>query len=657
MMFSKKTQMNPDVDYGRYIQKILHIFILPAFLCFSTLLNSQSRTEKKVVPQVSSDSLFKIRYIHQPFISVGFHNIPDSPLPYNNSNNHPLPLFLDSLKVKASKKLITKKLYDFLIVSHEPSLKKEITGSSEKGYSNYTGMRIRNIEIRRLNVFGSNINNPIAFDPNKLEKFLNATHINTNEHIIRKNLLFSVGDTISPLVISDNERIIRQLPYIDDSRIIVIPVSEEEVDIVIITKDIYSLGVAYKYSSITKGSASLFEKNIFGMGHEFKINMPYNSDLPDSPGFGFEYNINNILKSFANLGLFYFDGLGEQTFGFNLQRKLVSSTTKYGGGVSIREMFTTEDLDTLLVPEPLKYNFQDYWVARSFLLNRESVTRLILGARYTNNNVFDHPLIMPDSYHYLQKYRIFMGSVSLSVQKFYKTNLIYGYGRTEDIPYGGLINITAGREINEFKRRIYTGVSISLGESIKSLGYFYTSAGIAVFFNEGQTEQGILSIRTQYISNLLNLGRYRIRNFAKVNYTRGFDRYSDEFLKFIRDDGFSGFKNDSVGGRQRLEISLESVFFSPVNYYGFKFALFGFAELGFLFGTNEFVRQGDVLSSIGLGVRIRNDNLVFNTLQIRIGYFPNLPDYSSVNYILVSGEQLLRPDNFDPDPPSFLNFQ
>jgi hypothetical protein len=646
--------MNPDVDYERNIQKIIRTCILLTFLCFNNLLYSQQKTD---IPRISTDSIFKIRHIYLPSLSGTYINIPDSLLPHSNFTDSPAPVFYDSLEAKASRRLITKKIHELLIVSHESSSKKEITGSSENKYLHFSGMRIRNIEIKRLSVFGSNINNPNSFDPNKLEKLLNATHINTREQIIRKNLLFSLGDTVSPMIISDNERLIRQLPFIDDSRIIIIPVSEEAVDIVVVTKDIYSLAASYNYSSIKKGSASLFEKNIFGMGHEFRFNMPYNSDMPDSPGFGFEYNINNIAKSFANLGLFYFDGLGERTFGFNLQRKLVSSTTKYAGGISIKEMFTSEDLDTLPIPEPLKYNLQDYWLARSFLLDRRSVSRLIFGVRYTNNNVFNHPLIMPDSYHHLQKYRIYMGSVSFSVQRYYKNNLIYGYGRTEDIPYGGLINFTAGREINEFKQRTYMGLNLALGESIRSIGYFYTSAGIATFINEGQTEQGILSLRSDFISNLLYLGNYRIRNFVKVDYTRGFDRYTDEFLSFIREDGFSGFKNDSVGGRQRLAINLESVLFSPADYYGFKFAFFGFADLGFLFGTNEFVRQGEILSSVGLGVRIRNDNLVFNTLQIRIGYFPNLPDYSRINYILVSGEQLLRPENFEPGPPSLLTYQ
>jgi hypothetical protein len=310
----------------------------------------------------------------------------------------------------------------------------------------------------------------------------------------------------------------------------------------------------------------------------------------------------------------------------------------------------------MTVPEPLKYNLQDYWLSRSFLIDRESVIRLIFGARYTNNNVFDRPLILPDSYHYLQKYRMFLGSATISMQKYYKTNLIYGYGRTEDIPYGGLITLTAGKEINEFSDRFYAGIYAATGHSLRPIGYFYTSAGFSTFFG-GTAKQGMLLLRTSYFSNLLYLGNFKMRNFLMVDYTRGFDRNIDEFLIFNRDNGFSGFRNDSVGGAQRLSVSIESVLFSPVNLYGFRFAFFAFADLGYLFGTNEFVRQGEVLSSIGLGIRIRNDNLVFNTFQIRLGFYPNLPPYSRVSYLTVSGEQLLKPNNFDPGPPTVFPYR
>jgi hypothetical protein len=69
------------------------------------------------------------------------------------------------------------------------------------------------------------------------------------------------------------------------------------------------------------------------------------------------------------------------------------------------------------------------------------------------------------------------------------------------------------------------------------------------------------------------------------------------------------------------------------------------------------VGSGDFLSAIGLGIRIRNDNLIFNTFQIRLGFFPNRPEYSKINPLIVSGQQLLKPYNFEPGQPSVIPFR
>ncbi|NLN30256.1 MAG: hypothetical protein GX158_03300 [Bacteroidales bacterium] len=577
------------------------------------------------------------------------------PPPFPEDDRNPL---IDSLRVKASKYLIIKKLYDFVVVPGKAASPGPAEGSSQNDYLRYSGKIIRKIDIRRLEVFGTDIDYSLISNPGRLESFLNKTHTNTAERIIRKNLLFSEGDTLSPLLLSDNERILRQLPYIEDSRIIVVFESDSFVDILVLTKDVYSLGASALIISATKGSVSLYEKNIFGIGHEFRLKVPFDQDSAGSPGIGMNYNINNISKSFINLNLQYYNALGRTSYGFAADRKLISSSTKYAGGIHVSMTSTTTDLDTLPEPEPLKFNHQDYWLSRSFLLNPEKATRLILSARYLNNNVYRHPDIHPDSYHSLQKYKIYLASLSFSIRQFYKTSLIYGYGRTEDLSDGMLINLTAGQEINEFKQRFYSGISLSAGKKLSGGGYFHSNAGLAAFRNKNETEQGILILRANYFTNLLYAGTHRLRNFYNIDYTRGFGRYKDEYLLFNTENGLAGFRNDSLRTeKQRLTISTESVLFSPARIYGFRIAWFAFGDLGYLFGANQFFNQGKVISRIGLGVRLRNDNLVFNTFQIRLSFFPHLPAWSRIKNFNVSGEQMLNPDNFEPDRPALLPYR
>jgi hypothetical protein len=644
----------------KYEKSFKHLTIL-ALLLFCYHASSQSITDKNYTGRISPVAAIQIRINFSFFPNDSLFKLHSSLIPSRGYSDNKSLIFFDSLKIRASKNSITKKLYDFIIVSPTATVKKQISGTSDAGYIRYTGKRIRKIEIQRLDVFGTDINNPVQTNPKKADNVLNKTHVNTNENIIRKNLLFSIGDTISPLTLSDNERILRQLSFIQDARIIVFPVSDVEADIVVLTKDVYSLGGSYSYKGLKKGSLSLFEKNILGLGHELGVDIPFDSKASDSPGFGIHYTIDNIRKSFINLTGFYLDGIGEKTYGFTLSRKLISATTKYAGGISIKKMFTSVDLNnTLIVAHPLKYNYQDYWLLRSFLINQESVSRIIIGARYIFNNVFDRPFILPDSYYYLQNYRLYMASAALSIQKYYKTNLIYGYGRTEDIPYGGLIRVSLGNEYNEFhnyRRRTYLASEIALGKSNEAFGYVYGSAGLGAFLYGTQTEQGIMALSMKYFSNLINAGSIRIRNFVNADYIRGFGRNTDEHLVFSNENGFSGFKNDSINGTQRLSVSLESELFSPVNIYGFRFAFFGFTDFAFLSGSNELLRNGNALAGLGLGMRLRNDNLVFNTFQIRIGFFPNPPLYSKINVLTISGEQLLRPNNFDSGPPALIPYR
>ncbi|MFN8242298.1 MAG: hypothetical protein U0X39_16290 [Bacteroidales bacterium] len=585
-------------------------------------------------------------------------NIPNTLVKVYNSPDHGTLTFYDSLKSKASKSLLTRALFDLVIINPDTTGRSSISNQKSSNFKEFTGLKIRKIEIRRLNVFGASVENPGINSATTLERLLNSTHVNTNEKIIRKNLLFSEGDSVSNLVLTDNERLIRQLPYIDDARIMVVPVSSGEADVIVITKDVYSIGGDFNYDGKGKGSVFMFDKNIFGMGHEFRIEIPYNKRLPDSPGIGLTYSINNLFSSFANFDIDYYDALGKKTYGFNLTRNLVSSETRYAGGISINQMYTTSDLNkTLPEPEPLKYNLQDYWLMRSFLLNRESVTRLIPSVRYVNNNIFSKPEISQNTYYYLQRFRLYLASLTYSRQKYYKTNLIYSYGRTEDIPYGGMVRLTGGFEENEYKTRRYASVDAGIANAIGDLGYLYFSAGLGSFFYNKSHEQGVFTTGIRYFSNLKYLGRSAVRNFITAEYTRGFGRYEDEYLSIPRENGLSGFKNDSIRGLRRIDISMESVLFSPLSSYGFRFAFFCFADMAIVAASDSFTGNLTTVYGLGVGIRIRNDNLVFKTFQIRLGYYPSPPAWSQINYFQVTGEQLYRPRNFDPGPPSVLFFR
>jgi len=196
-------------------ERSTRFLLLPALCLFLFPLKtfSQLRAVGDTVINIPTGSFIQFRDSVSYFSTDTVIWVPVGVDPYIISGRERNQSFYDSLKVKAARKNLTKKLYDFVIVTPDRTNTKEIDNKSEENYVTYEGRRIRKIEIKRLDAFGTSINNPASQNSKGLNRVLNRTHINTQETIIRKNLLFRTGDNVSPLVLSDNERVPRQLSY------------------------------------------------------------------------------------------------------------------------------------------------------------------------------------------------------------------------------------------------------------------------------------------------------------------------------------------------------------------------------------------------------------------------------------------------------------
>jgi len=544
-----------------------------------------------------------------------------------------------------------------LVVSPLPPGNARDKMTSTSYYQAYTGKIIRNREIIRLDAFGYNIEDPEGGVPSRTEKLANSTYTKTRKFVLSHHLLFNPGDTISPLVLSDNERLLRELPFIDDARITVIPVDSTCADIAVVVRERYPVGLSVRIDDVNSGKLGLFSRNFAGLGHELEVNLPYDFRKYPAPGIGVKYSVRNIARTFSDLELEFADGLGTTRAGGVFSRDFVTSDTKYAWSASALFINATEDLDTMVTPSPLRFVRQDYWAARSFMLDRSSVTRLILTGRYIINNVFARPEIDDYSYYRLQKYQFITGSLAISSQRFINTSLIYSYGRTEDIPYGYMAELTWGREINEFKLRNYGGVMVSYGNFFTGVGYLYAGAGVSAFYSHENTEQGMIQGVMRYFTPLVAAWRSKIRTFVNLNYTQGFNRYSDEFLYFNNDALIRGFRNDSLSGCTRMTCSVEPVLFLPRPLIGFRFAIFAFVDAGILASDGFSAGVYNAVAALGAGVRLRNDQLVLNTLQIRLAYYPNSPPWSESSWINAAGIVKLRPARFEPGPPGLTPFR
>ena len=121
------------------------------------------------------------------------------------------------------------------------SLRKDTAEQKEKqiqrgdaAFQKYSNRTIRMIIVQSLD-FGISIGDTSKRINNSLTNFANWLHNNTKDRVIHNNLFFRTYDKVSPFILANNERYLRNLSYLQDARIIVRPVrnSPDSVDVLL----------------------------------------------------------------------------------------------------------------------------------------------------------------------------------------------------------------------------------------------------------------------------------------------------------------------------------------------------------------------------------------------------------------------------------------
>ncbi len=579
-------------------------------------------------------------------------------------------IFFDSLEMKASRSRWTQQLHDIVIVSpRKPDRTDTLqTLISSAPYISHGGKIIRSIRYTKLEPFGPSIFDTTRQASKGIERFGNDIHRITQDRVIKNHLLFKEGDLLDPNEFADNERIIRQLPFIQDVRILILESvpGSDSVDILVLTKDNFSIGLGGAVNDYDAGRLSLFEKNLFGMGHE--LHMVFHWDAERSPWMGNElfYIINNLGGSFINSKLRYAQIFDSESYQLELQRRFFTPDIKWAGALNLEHTRANRKIDYAdTVDEVLqvKYNIYDAWVGRSFYLSSSrKLTRnrlnFVIATRLYRNHYIDRPEVSENSLYQFHNKNVWLTSFSISSQTFFKSNLILDFGRTEDVPQGMLFSFTLGPEINEFSQRFYAGLSISQGRYLGNFGYFYTKLEGGGFLKDySYVEQGVVNARANYFTPLFILNRFKFRHFISLNYVRGIRRFEDEFIGINDREGIRGFRSNLPVGQQKVILNYEADVFTPYFLYGFRFVGFGFIDIGMVGPEYKKWHDGDFYSGLGVGIRIRNERLVFETISIRLGYYPNHPEKSFPLFLDVYGEQRLNPENFYVTRPSLIGYE
>ncbi len=118
------------------------------------------------------------------------------------------------------------------------------------------------------------------------------------------------------------------------------------------------------------------------------------------------------------------------------------------------------------------------------------------------------------------------------------------------------------------------------------------------------------------------MGRWKQRTFLSAGVARQINSVLNEPLFLESKFGLPEFRNNNIGGYSRVSVKGESVFFSPGSFASFRFAPFIFYSTSLFTPDKKTFSQSKLYTSIGGGLRSRNESLIFGTLELRAYYFP-----------------------------------
>lgn len=533
--------------------------------------------------------------------------------------------FYSNLNKKSKENLAVKYLYSAVVAKQKDTIIANKIQTRSNFLPENEGKIVGKIEIFAVDMIEGDVNDLGKSSVSAYSKYLNKTHKDSRKAIIHKNLTFKEGDVINGYTISDNEYYLRSLKYIEDVKIYLIPdsINTNVVNMIVAVKDLFPITVGFAFTGVTDFNLSIKQINLGGTGNEFANTFyVYGSKNPPT-GYKGALIFRNMWGSFFDGNISYKNTYKEKLYKVSANKDFISPETKYGGGLELSQQQSTLNITNAAdstIKVPYTKNYFNTWSGYSFLLNTPRRNNIIIKGRFENAKYLRRPqVVTPDTNQQFQDFQLILGSVSLVRREHYREHMLFGYGVPEDIDFGYAFELTGGYKISELMYAPYLGASMK-GANYFKFGYLGGSMEYGTYIYRDEPRLGIFRSQFMYYSPLFGSDPSLFRFLTRWSYTQGINRYNFEKLNLSKD--IRGISSGTFEGNKKLSARFEFVSFIKGEFYGFKFSPNLFFDAAFITDQSTIISTNNFVSSIGAGVRIKNEHLAFETIVVRLCYFP-----------------------------------
>ena len=558
----------------------------------------------------------------------------------------------DSIRSKSSRRAVPRLLYRMFFIRPVPDTTANGRILDESRLlAPFEGKTIGRIVIERRPVFRS--------DGNWLQRTGNKTHALTRERVVRRDLLFRSGDRFDAQLVVRNKQLLRSRPYISDVDIDVRPdpLDSALVDLIIRTRDRWTITLDGAWRSEGRTMVAVADANILGTGNLLRLETNFSRKDFSYGGNVVGYEIPNLLGTFYTAEFTAGRDFYNSTLDMQLRKEFLRPTD-YEVGLTYSDLKFKQymiEQDTSLLVKERNWNA---WGGYSRLL-RPISSSLYFTARYNRRRFLLRPgPVTPDNHPALHDHDLLLFGTGLYRERFLTANMIYGFGTNEYLATGYKAEVVGGYSWGEFNDAIYLGMSYRTG-GFCSVGYIMGGVTLGSYIDRhsGMLNRSVADVDLRWFSDLFMYRRSRIRQFLMLNYTQGWNRGTgnNESILFTRSNGLQALK-ERVLGTTRMVLNTETVVFTPWQPLGFRIAFFAFADCGLL-GYSPNVFKNDFFVSLGGGLRIKNERLIFSTIQIRLGVAFGKNGLADSEYFRLSNSTRFEQYRYLPARPEIVGFE
>lgn len=542
---------------------------------------------------------------------------------------------------------------------------KEAFEKSVTYYEPYAGKIIRSIKIKQVDIIGGSVSDTSKQSNNKWSKSINKGSLGSRKWIINRNIRIKENDSLNPVIISDNERIIRNLPYIEDARFYVIPDSIyiDSIDILVITKDKFPIGFTGSISTIEEFTMLPYNKNFLGLGHTLQPEIYYDGYYANPIGYGGEYVIPNIGGTFIRSAFEFENSFLKEQYKLSITKPFISNDIKYGGGVTYYRLSSSKKnylyfSDTTIVTDNIyAKDYYDAWFGRSIKLRKNNFNKFInISVRYFAERYVSRPEIRKDTNLIFHNNNTLLGRISIINKEHYETSRLFGYGVTEDVPYGYTFSILSGLQMNNYVTRAYFGAYANWTRNIKKLGYFAYEIAGGTYFKNKKLQDSKIGSRVTYFSPYKKYGSVGVRHSLIPVISTSYNPLyleSENFGSKIRE-----LDQEYIYGKSLMVFKYEPYIYSHYGLRKFKLALSVFADAGWIWKQSFWKSNWEHYGAYGFGFHLKNERLTIPTFTVQLAYYPHInnTDDAPFNVLARFSDRMLFDEDIISEPDLYYDF-